>query len=207
MWCISSSWSQCSLELPKNLSTILWSNLGPDSRFRFFFCFFWSWTWLVAELEFCNDLYPVYISFFFFRFWFTINANIYQRDMIKCLFSIVTHASSMSLFTHMFWFYFYSWFYILSEQIFSGTSVSMSSVTTHVLHNSFWKIRPLFGQILITCLKCSRASFLPSFYCRKMRWDPAWVLIPKAITVMLATMMIKILIILIMIEVMIAVVF
>ena len=106
----------------------------------------------------------------------------------------------MSLFTHMFWFYFYSWFYILSEQIFSGTSVSMSSVTTHVLHNSFWKIRPLFGQILITCLKCSRASFLPSFYCRKMRWDPAWVLIPKAITVMLATMMIKILIILITIK-------
>ena len=177
-----------------------------DISVSFFFLFFWSLTWLVAELEICNDLSPVYISFFF-GFWFTINANMYQRDMIKCLFSIVTHANSMSLFAHMFWFCFHSWLYILNERIFSGTSVSMSSMTTHVLHNLFWKIRPLFGQILITCLKCSRASFLLSFYCRKMHWDPSWVLIQKAITVILATMMIKILIIIIMREVMIAVVF
>ena len=32
-----------------------------------------------------------------------------------------------------------------------------------------WKIFSLFGQILITCLKCSRTSFLPSSYSEKMR--------------------------------------
>ena len=37
------------------------------------------------------------------------------------------------------------------------------------------KICPLFGQILITCLKCSRASFLPSSYSEKMRWGRGWV--------------------------------
>ena len=33
------------------------------------------------------------------------------------------------------------------------------------------KIYPLFGQILITCLKCSRASFLSSSYSEKMHWE------------------------------------
>ena len=33
---------------------------------------------------------------------------------------------------------------------------------------------PLFEQILITCLKCSRASFSPSSYSEKMRWERGW---------------------------------
>ena len=36
------------------------------------------------------------------------------------------------------------------------------------------KIYPLFGQILITCVKCSRPSFSPSSYNKKMRWGRGW---------------------------------
>ena len=39
-----------------------------------------------------------------------------------------------------------------------------------IFANLFLKIYPLFGQIVITCLKCSRASFCPSSYSEKMRW-------------------------------------
>ena len=40
----------------------------------------------------------------------------------------------------------------------------------YVFHNLFWKICPLFGQILISCLKCSEAFFWSSSYSEKMRW-------------------------------------
>ena len=45
----------------------------------------------------------------------------------------------------------------------------MSPSTYSVIYSE--KICPLFGQILITCLKCSRASFSPSCYSEKVRWD------------------------------------
>ena len=44
-------------------------------------------------------------------------------------------------------------------------------MVVHVFRNLFWKICPLFGQILITCLKCSRLSFSPSSYSEKKRWS------------------------------------
>ena len=49
------------------------------------------------------------------------------------------------------------------------------STAVHVFYNLFWKICPLLGQILITCLKCSMASFLPSSYSDKMYWRQGWV--------------------------------
>ena len=42
------------------------------------------------------------------------------------------------------------------------------SIAVHVFRNLFLKICSLFGQILITCLKYSRASFSPSSYSEKM---------------------------------------
>ena len=45
------------------------------------------------------------------------------------------------------------------------------SIAVHVFRNLFWKICPLFVQILIRFLKCSRASFSPSSHSEKMRWD------------------------------------
>ena len=37
-------------------------------------------------------------------------------------------------------------------------------MAVYIFRNIFWKLCPLFGKILIACLKCSRASFSPSFY-------------------------------------------
>ena len=45
------------------------------------------------------------------------------------------------------------------------------SISGHVLRNLFRKICSLFRQILITFLKCSRASFSLSSFSKKMRWD------------------------------------
>ena len=44
------------------------------------------------------------------------------------------------------------------------------SIAVHVFRNLFWKICTLFGQILITCLECSRTSFLLCTYSDKMCW-------------------------------------
>ena len=41
-------------------------------------------------------------------------------------------------------------------------------IAANVFLNLFLKICPLFGQILITCVKCSNASFSPSSYSQKM---------------------------------------
>ena len=70
---------------------------------------------------------------------------------------------------HMFLFCFYPWPYTLNIQ-----TCSCKSIAVHIFCNLFWKICPLFGQILITCLKCSRASFLPSSYNEKMHWGQGW---------------------------------
>ena len=47
-------------------------------------------------------------------------------------------------------------------------STYIFSIAVHLFRNLFLKICPLFGQILIMCLKCSRASFSPSSYSKKM---------------------------------------
>ena len=70
----------------------------------------------------------------------------------------------------MFLLCFYSWPYILNNDKFSIIRFNIFSRTVHAFCNLFWKIFRLFGQILITCLKCSRASSSPSYYSEKMRW-------------------------------------
>ena len=73
-------------------------------------------------------------------------------------------------------FCFYPWSCILNVSLFSSNFANISIIAVYVFRNLFWKICPLFGQILITCLKCS--SFSPSFYVscsEKMLWDKvAW---------------------------------
>ena len=70
-------------------------------------------------------------------------------------------------------FCFYPWPYILSLQTCSRKS-SIFSIAVHGFRNLFWKICPLFGKILITCLKCSRTSFSRSCYSKKMHWGQGW---------------------------------
>ena len=86
-------------------------------------------------------------------------------------FSLQTYVYSMLLFPHMFLFRFHSWPYILNVQICSDKCVNILSIAVHVFRKFFGKICPLSGKILITCLKCSRASFLPSSYSENMRWE------------------------------------
>lgn len=64
---------------------------------------------------------------------------------------------------------FHSWRYILSLQMFSQKSVSMFIIVVHVFRNLIWKICTPFGQISITCLKCSKAT-----YSKEMHWIQAW---------------------------------
>ena len=52
--------------------------------------------------------------------------------------------------------------------------VDVFSIAAHVFINLFIKIWPLFGQILITCLKCSRDSFSISSFSEKMHWGRKW---------------------------------
>ena len=62
---------------------------------------------------------------------------------------------------------FYPWPYILNVQIWSHKTIDIFSVAIDVFLNLFWKICPLFMQILITCLKCFRASFFAFLLQRK----------------------------------------
>ena len=76
----------------------------------------------------------------------------------------------ISLSADMFLYRFYPWPYILNVQASSCKTADIFSIAVHVFHNLFWKIFILLGQILITCLKSSRTSFLLSSYSKKMRW-------------------------------------
>ena len=68
---------------------------------------------------------------------------------------------------------FYPWQYILNVQTASRKRVHIFIIVGPVFPNLFWKICSLFGQIFITCLKCSKCSFWPSPYSKKMCW--VWV--------------------------------
>ena len=63
---------------------------------------------------------------------------------------------------------FYNWLFILNVQLSSGTGSIIFSMSVHVFRNLFWKLYPLFGQILITRFKFSRAFFLLFFYSKKI---------------------------------------
>ena len=63
----------------------------------------------------------------------------------------------------------YPWPYTLDIQTSSRERVNIFSIAFHVFRNLFGKICPLFGQILITCLKRPRASFSPFSYRKKKK--------------------------------------
>ena len=82
------------------------------------------------------------------------------------------------LYPHVF-ILFYPWTYILNVKISSRESANIFSVSVYVFRDLFWQICPLFVQVLIKCLKCSRASSSLSSYSKKLRcergWDLYWI--------------------------------
>ena len=99
-----------------------------------------------------------------------MNASPYTRVEFMYLPMQNKLANFGSLSARMFLFCFYPWPYLLTVKTFGSELGYVFSIAAHVVRNLFLKICPLFGQILITCVKCSRASFLPSSYSEKMRW-------------------------------------
>ena len=65
---------------------------------------------------------------------------------------------------------FYPWLYTLNVSSLTSNLLNIFNIAVHVFGNIFWKICPLFGQILIRCLECFRASFSLSSYSEKMCW-------------------------------------
>ena len=105
----------------------------------------------------------------FFHFLFKMSAIPYQRNTTICFYPwLQNEAYIISPSTHMFLYCLYPWLYIFNVQTCRFDGADIFSITVHV--SRIWKISPLFGQILITCLKCSRVSFLPSSYSEKMHW-------------------------------------
>ena len=97
----------------------------------------------------------------FFQFWFTMNTSPYQRDINKSLWPAYTYI----IFCSYVFSCFYPWPYILKFQTSNSKSVDFLSITVYVFLNLFWKICPLFGQILSTFLNLS-----PISYSEKIHW-------------------------------------
>ena len=68
----------------------------------------------------------------------------------------------------MFWFCFYPWPYILNIKTCSRETGDIFSIAAHVFRKLFLKICPLFGQVLIMCLK----------WVSLMRWGWDWKIAP-----------------------------
>ena len=133
------------------------------SRFLFCFCPWIYWNFVINFPQLANLVYPFLIH----NEMNTAN----QRDIIiwTCLYSLIL-ISVISISAHMFTSCFYFWPYLLNVSVFSSFFVNIFSITVKVFRNLFWKTCHQFWQILITCLTCPRASFLPSSYSEKMRW-------------------------------------
>ena len=103
------------------------------------------------------------IQILFFHSYVAINLNQYQvqGDIIKCLYPY----KLISYCCYVFYLVFICGPYILRVQTDSLESVNIFSIVAHVFRNLFWKICPLFGKILITCLKSCKAT-----YSKKMHW-------------------------------------
>ena len=98
--------------------------------------------------------------------WMLTSSN--QRDIIICPYPYKLVLLSLSAHSHMILFCFYSWSYTLNVRLFSSDLVNIFSAV-HIFRYLFWKIFALFGKMVITCLKCSRASFS-----EKMYWERGW---------------------------------
>ena len=94
-------------------------------------------------------------------------SSYHQRDIILCLCPYQTKLTVMLLSTLTCLFCFYPWPYILNVWTCSCETADVFNETAHVFCNLFWQICPLFGQILITCLKCFRAFFSPFFIAKR----------------------------------------
>ena len=123
----------------------------------------------------------LYILFSIFDF--TMNSNPYQGDrymsLLVCHYETPNYTSGWYRFLRfacMRLLCFYRWPNLLNLKTVSREPDYVFRNTVHVFANLFLKIRPLFGQILITCLKCSRAFFSLSSYSEKMRWGRGWIL-------------------------------
>ena len=112
-----------------------------------------------------SSLFILFFHFFIHKEWKPIPGC--QRYTITCLSPWLQTYVSTAFYSRIFIF-FYLWPYILNVQTSIHDSADIFRVTVHVFHNLFWKIGPLFGQILITCLKFSRTSFSPNSYSEKM---------------------------------------
>ena len=91
-------------------------------------------------------------------------------------------ASNQTLLTlsAMFLLCFYPWPECLNVLTSCCDSADIFINAVHVFRNLFWRICRLFEQILITCLKCSRASFSSSSYSEKMRWGRGCIFMPTS---------------------------
>ena len=124
-----------------------------------------SCTW---KSEFFHELSPVCksCSSVFNSKWVLTHPNSQTKGI--CLYKLILGNIA---------FRFYVLFYFFSMALHTKCPsiyrwiVYIFSIAFHVVRNLFWKICPLFGQILVKCLKCSRTSFSPSSYSKKMSWE------------------------------------
>lgn len=72
--------------------------------------------------------------------------------------------------------YFHPWSYILNAQTSRRKSAEFFGITVYAFYMFFWLRYPLFEYILITCLICSRASYSPSSYGKKIHWGRGWLM-------------------------------
>ena len=144
-----------------------------------------------VEFEFGHLLSPAckFCFSILIHFDFKINANHYQSDKGWIIMNQSEYAfASLSIqntyalgwyrsphFACMFLFCLLPWPYLLNIQTFSSEWLDVFSIAAQVFSILLLKICPLFGQILITCLKCSRASFSLASYSDKMHWGRGWV--------------------------------
>ena len=127
---------------------------------------FCSWIKLVVEFGFCHWFSLACKSCFsiMIHFDFKMNADPYLSVIIcLCLFANTNYTSGWyrSLpFAGMLLFCFYPWPYLLNILIFSRESVDVFGIAAYdVFSKLFWKICPLFGQILVTLFKVFQGLF------------------------------------------------
>ena len=104
--------------------------------------------------------------------WMLTHTRVIIMSLLVCQYTLGWYHSLR--FAPMFFFCFYPWPYLLNIQTFSHEPIAVFIIAGQVFPNLFLKICPLFGQILITCMKCSRASFSLSSYSEKMCWGRGW---------------------------------
>ena len=121
---------------------------------------------LVVELGFCHRIYPASKSCLSIlnSQWMRTLTN--QRDKLH----IFVHANFIWLSTDTILLFFCPWSYNAKRPDIYHHFVNIFSIAVHAFRNLFWKICPLFGQILVPRLNCSRTSFSSSFYNEKMPW-------------------------------------